>query len=82
MNLNKDRTINKRTHTPPEYMSNTGRSEGELSTGEVLRRLKDKAVAPKNARDQAEIEALGDYNAFSRPRQSRVSWDLFLHSLR
>ncbi len=49
-----------------------GTARSELSTGEVLRRLRDKATAPQFARDQAEIEALGDYNAFSRPRVSRV----------
>jgi hypothetical protein len=50
----------------------------DLSVAEMLRRLRDKADIEKNASDQHEIDALGDYNAFSRPR---VSLDIPLRSI-
>jgi hypothetical protein len=37
---------------------------------EVLRRLREKSDENKAVVDQAEIDALGDYNAFSRPKAS------------
>jgi hypothetical protein len=50
----------------------TGRSDASnISTNEVLRRMREKSDVVKAARDAAEIEALGDYNAFSRPRNSK-----------
>lgn len=49
----------------------SARSEASnISTNEVLRRMREKSDTVKAARDAAEIEALGDYNAFSRPRNS------------
>ncbi len=54
--------------------------ESELSTGEVLRRMREKSEARKNELDEREIEALGDYNAFSRPKNSSVSLSLSLPS--
>lgn len=50
----------------------TGRSEvsSVLSTNEVLRRLGEKSDKQKQEIDQAEINALGEYNAFSRPKRS------------
>lgn len=49
----------------------SARSEASnVSTNEVLRRMREKSDTLKNSRDAAEIEALGDYNAFSRPRNS------------
>ncbi len=51
---------------------NSSRSEAsDISVGEVLRRLREKSDRTKNAIDEKEIEALGDYNAFSRPRPSK-----------
>jgi len=51
---------------------NTGRSESsDISISEVLRRLREKSDISKDAIDNREIEALGDYNAFSRPRPSK-----------
>jgi len=52
--------------------SNPSSSRSELSTNEVIRRLKDQINEPKKLRDTAEIMSLGDYNAFSRPRVSTV----------
>lgn len=52
-------------------MMDTGRTDSSnISTNEVLRRMREKSDVVKAARDAAEIEALGDYNAFSRPRNS------------
>jgi len=55
-----------------DYFQKTGRSTDTsvLSTNEVLRRLREKSDKEKNAIDQQEINALGEYNAFSRPRVS------------
>jgi hypothetical protein len=35
--------------------------------------MREKSEARKNEIDEREIEALGDYNAFSRPKNSAVS---------
>lgn len=51
----------------------TRSQESELSTGEVLRRMREKSDAKKNELDEREIEALGDYNAFSRPKSSAIA---------
>ena len=52
----------------------SGRSTGsELSTSEVLRRLREASDHGKNTLAEAEIQALGDYNYYSRPRSSTVS---------
>lgn len=49
----------------------SGRSEAtELSTAEVLRRMREKSDIEKNKVDQRDIDALGPYNAFSRPKRS------------
>jgi len=57
----------------------SGRSvSSDISIGEVLRRLREKSDITQNAVDSREIEALGDYNAFSRPRASK---DLPLRSV-
>ncbi len=62
-----------------DVIPQTNRSgESEISIGEVLRRLREKSDTTKNAIDLREIEALGDYNAFSRPRPSK---DLPLRSV-
>eukprot|EP00606_Chrysophyceae_sp_TOSAG23-5_P000457 GSChrysophyteH2.ASY1.ANO1.716.1 assembled CDS len=62
-----------------DAVPNTNRSEqSDISIGEVLRRLREKSDTSKNATDLREIEALGDYNAFSRPRPSK---DLPLRSV-
>ena len=55
-----------------------GTAESDLSVGEVLRRLREKSDHTKNMTDMREIHALGDYNAFSRPRPSQ---DLPLRSV-
>jgi hypothetical protein len=47
-------------------------ARSEMSTNEVLRRIKDKIEEPKRLKATAEIEAMGEYNAFSRPRPSQV----------
>lgn len=49
-----------------------GTARSELSTNEVIRRLKDKINEPKKLRETAEVASLGEYNAFSRPRVSSV----------
>ena len=50
----------------------SARSEAsDISVGEVLRRMRMKSDISKNAIDTREIAALGDYNAFSRPRPSK-----------
>lgn len=50
---------------------NTNRStSSDISTGEMLRRLREASDREKFERAQSEIAALGDYNAFSRPRPS------------
>jgi hypothetical protein len=64
------------------YVPRSGRSaasdSSELSVNEVLRRLREKSDHTKNMTDMREINALGDYNAFSRPRPSK---DLPLRSV-
>lgn len=56
-----------------DWIPRSNRSDAsELSSGEVLKRLRDKVNAKRFARDEAEINALGEYNAFSRPRPSQV----------
>lgn len=51
----------------------TSRTEtSELSTAEVLRRMREKSDIQRNAIDQSEIDALGPYNAFSRPLRSKT----------
>ena len=50
-----------------------GTARSELSTNEVIRRLKDKINEPKKLRETAEVASLGEYNAFSRPRVSSVT---------
>jgi hypothetical protein len=60
-------------------MSRSARSNvSDVSVGEELRRLREKSDTTKDLLDAAEIEALGDYNAFSRPRPSK---DLPLRSV-
>jgi len=44
----------------------------DISVNEVLRRIKEKIDSDKNNRMSKEIEALGPYNSFSRPRVSKV----------
>jgi len=51
---------------------NSARSNNsELSTSEVLTRLRDAKARDQMEKDQEDIALLGDYNAFSRPRPSR-----------
>ena len=45
----------------------------DLSVNEVLRRIKEKIDTDKNNRMSQEINALGPYNSFSRPRVSKVT---------
>lgn len=52
--------------------SNLFSARSEMSTNEVLRRIKDKIEEPKRLKATAEIEAMGEYNAFSRPRPSQA----------
>lgn len=53
------------------WIPRSNRSDAsELSSGEVLKRLRDQVNAKRFAQDEAEINALGEYNAFSRPRAS------------
>ena len=50
---------------------NTGRSDGSTqSISEVLRQMTEKNNAPKILAAQKEIEAMGPYNSFSRPKPS------------
>jgi hypothetical protein len=46
--------------------------QSELSVNEVLRRMRESNDMEKNNRMTAEIHALGEYNAFSRPKASSV----------
>lgn len=62
----------------PRSGRSDGTAESELSVSEVLRRLREKSDHTKNMTDMREIHALGDYNAFSRPRPSQ---DLPLRSV-
>jgi hypothetical protein len=49
----------------------SARSDGtELSTSEILTRLRDEKARVKFLKDQEDIDQLGEYNAFSRPRNS------------
>lgn len=55
----------------------TARSNfSDLSTSEIMRRLREKSDYEKNFRETKELNALGDYNAFSRPRSSAVHYSL------
>lgn len=52
----------------------SGRSNGsELSVNEVLRRIKEKSEREKKAQDDKELDLMGPYNAFSRPKTSSVA---------
>ena len=51
-------------------MSARSDASEELSTAEVLRRMREKVERAANEADQRDIDALGPYNAFSRPRRS------------
>lgn len=58
-----------------DFIPRSSRSDthmSELSVGEVMRRLREKSDASKNIADMRDIEALGEYNAFSRPRPSKT----------
>lgn len=48
-------------------------AETEISTREVLRRMREKSDLARRQQASEEIDALGDYNAFSRPRPSTVA---------
>jgi len=55
------------------WIPRSNRSDAsDLSSGEVLKRLRDKVNSQRFKQDEAEISALGGYNAFSRPRASHV----------
>lgn len=56
-----------------ERPNTAGTRESEISTREVLRRMREKSDLAHRAQESAEIDALGDYNAFSRPRSSAVA---------
>ena len=43
-----------------------------ISTNEMLRRLREEKEKTTMSKAQAEIDCLGDYNAFSRPRPSQT----------
>jgi hypothetical protein len=55
----------------------------ELSTSEVMRRMREKSEREKKKQDFVQINAMGPYNAFSRPKSSTVclSFDRFLWRL-
>lgn len=66
-----------------QYTSRTNRSQlssrgqasarseaSEISTNELLRRMREKSDGPKQAAELAALDALGEYNPFSRPRRS------------
>ena len=58
----------------------SGRSDvSELNTEEVIRQMRAKTDVVKARRDAAEIEALGEYNGFSRPRCSQVSSRIWIN---
>lgn len=48
-------------------------AESEVSTNEVLRRMREKSDLARRKQASEEIDALGDYNAFSRPRPSNIA---------
>lgn len=48
-------------------------AETEVSTNEVLRRMREKSDLARRQQASEEIDALGDYNAFSRPRPSNIA---------
>jgi hypothetical protein len=52
-------------------------SMSQLSTNEVLRRMRESNDLEKNNRMTAEIHALGEYNSFSRPKSSSVNFVSF-----
>lgn len=60
---NTDRSLN-------DAMASGRSGASNLSTGEVLRRMREKSDKVKAALESAQIEALGEYNPFSRPRYS------------
>jgi len=59
------------TLLPRSARSNASEAS-ELSTAEILRRLREKSDLQKRLQDQRDIDALGEYNAFSRPRPSTI----------
>lgn len=48
-------------------------TESNVSTNELLRRMREKNDREKNSRMAAEFDALGEYNSYSRPKSSNVS---------
>ena len=54
----------------PETNSARGSARGELSSEEIITRLRDSKNRTQFEKDQKDIALLGDYNAFSRPRAS------------
>lgn len=57
-----------------QHEPNTQRTaESEISTREVLRRMREKSDLARRKQASEEIDALGDYNAFSRPRPSNTA---------
>lgn len=74
-NNNNNNNQNQQHAQPQSHRSqSSARSqETEISTNEVLRRMREKSDVKRHERESAEIDALGDYNAFSRPRVSAVA---------
>lgn len=68
-----------RRERTPRGISNIGTArsnkseESAISTNELLRRLREEKEKTLTQKAQSEIDALGDYNAFSRPRPSRTA---------
>ena len=68
-----------RRERTPRGVNNVGTArsdksgESAISTNEVLRRLREEKDKALTRKAQSEIDALGDYNAFSRPRPSQTA---------
>jgi hypothetical protein len=67
-----DKTPSGRPMSSRPASSRPESDRSELTTNEILRRLREKSDREKQERDLAEINAMGPYNAFSRPKPSMV----------
>ena len=68
-NKNSTRIGSARTNSGRDGMLNSNREE-QLSSEEIITRLRDKKNKVQQEKDAKDIELMGDYNAFSRPRGS------------
>lgn len=57
---------------PPSSRPQTG-EKSEISTNEILRRMREKNDRERQLIETEEIRAMGEYNAFSRPKLSKIA---------